>query len=154
MSLNTFLDFSWFSYAGLYVFIFLYILPFLKFVNFSPAKNNPLVCRKLLRLLDVFSGHFFPNHRTFLKILLKNQLIGRISGIRPAGYLALSAGYQIIKKAGYPADRISGASLLCIYIWTNISDPMAQSKISVQAVLRMRRMRWKRNRLQVSLCNT
>ena len=48
------------------------------------------------------------------------MIIGRISGIRPAGYPAgypvpvtgYPAGYRIAKKAGYPAGRISGATLV------------------------------------------
>ena len=55
------------------------------------------------------------------------MIIGRISGIRPAGYPAgypvpvtgYPAGYRIAKKAGYPAGypagRISGATLIYIF---------------------------------------
>ena len=50
------------------------------------------------------------------------MIIGRISGIRPAGYpvpvTGYPAGYRIAKKAGYlagyPAGRISGATLILI----------------------------------------
>ena len=51
--------------------------------------------------------------------MIIGRISGRISGIRPAGYPAgypvpvtgYPAGYRIAKKAGYPAGRISGATL-------------------------------------------
>ena len=56
------------------------------------------------------------------------MIIGRISGIRPTGYpvpvTGYPAGYRIAKKArypaGYPAGRISGATLLYSYLFIDI----------------------------------
>ena len=65
----------------------------------------------------------FLTNRASLNSVIFFMIIGRISGIRPAGYPAgypvpvtgYPAGYRIAKKAGYPAGypagRISGATL-------------------------------------------
>ena len=59
---------------------------------------------------------FLTNRASQLSFMSFFMIIGRISGIRPAGYpvpvTGYPAGYRIAKKAGYPAGRISGATLV------------------------------------------
>ena len=71
---------------------------------------------KYLFYLCVFC--FAPNNNAHH--LIPTFISRRISKIRPAGYLAgypaseagYPAGYRILKKAGYPAGRISGETLV------------------------------------------
>ena len=74
----------------------------------------------LLKVFRFFLGIFYYVSICQEILYPSSRISGRISGIRPAGYPArypsseagYPAGYRIPKKAGYPAGRISGATLV------------------------------------------